>query len=277
MNTDPVEHNPAVQIGLENPWYTADQFVEQYQDPAFRRTIDRRWRLWESFMNLWREGAESQGAESAIRILDAGCGDGINLLGFLNLLHKRRLPGKICGMDNNPLRVGRAFQKFREVGILHGNLLDAPFLDEQFDIVLCNAVLEHIKKDEEVLKELGRILKKKGILIVGVPNEGCTLARMRNHYFQPNISRSTDHVQFYTWPILLDKFVRAGLVPVMLARCSFFAPHAFLSRLMSRYAMGDRLLNLLGRTFPGQVAEFQVCLRRKDSVSGLSSLVEVLT
>ena len=44
-----------------------------------------------------------------------------------------------------------------------------PFNNESFDKVLCSEVLEHIKADKAALKEISRILKPGGILVMSVP------------------------------------------------------------------------------------------------------------
>ena len=44
-----------------------------------------------------------------------------------------------------------------------------PFEDNFFDFILCNHVLEHIVDDTKAMKELYRVLKRKGIAILQVP------------------------------------------------------------------------------------------------------------
>jgi SAM-dependent methyltransferase len=45
-----------------------------------------------------------------------------------------------------------------------------PFKAQYFDTIFLIEVLEHIKNDEAVITEIGRILKKKGTLIMSVPH-----------------------------------------------------------------------------------------------------------
>ena len=47
-----------------------------------------------------------------------------------------------------------------------------PFPDNEFDIVLCNQVLEHIKELFWMTSELARVCKLEGRLVLGVPNLG---------------------------------------------------------------------------------------------------------
>jgi len=44
-----------------------------------------------------------------------------------------------------------------------------PFADNHFDVVLCNHVLEHVRDDQQVMKEFFRVLKPGGWAILQVP------------------------------------------------------------------------------------------------------------
>ena len=49
------------------------------------------------------------------------------------------------------------------------DILDLPFADESFDVVICNHVLEHIEDDRKAMSELYRVMKKGGWGILQVP------------------------------------------------------------------------------------------------------------
>lgn len=49
------------------------------------------------------------------------------------------------------------------------NILNIPFPDNTFDLVLCNHVLEHIPSDLDAMRELRRVLKVGGQAILQVP------------------------------------------------------------------------------------------------------------
>jgi SAM-dependent methyltransferase len=53
--------------------------------------------------------------------------------------------------------------------VVIGPLEAMPFADESFDSVLCNAVLEHVRDAELAIRELGRVVRKGGHLVVAVP------------------------------------------------------------------------------------------------------------
>lgn len=50
-----------------------------------------------------------------------------------------------------------------------GSALDVPFRSCSFDIVICTQVLEHVPRPEQLFREVGRILKPGGSLILTVP------------------------------------------------------------------------------------------------------------
>jgi SAM-dependent methyltransferase len=95
------------------------------------------------------------------RVLDAGCGTGRTM----DELHGY---GEVHGFDLNPLGVEHAR------GRGHGDvrvarLEEIPYPDESFDLVTCLDVLEHTPDDLVSLRELRRITKPGGWLVVTVP------------------------------------------------------------------------------------------------------------
>jgi SAM-dependent methyltransferase len=51
------------------------------------------------------------------------------------------------------------------------DICNLPFKDEEFDVILCNHVLEHIPDDTKAMQELYRILKKGGMAILQIPQD----------------------------------------------------------------------------------------------------------
>ncbi|WP_136479992.1 class I SAM-dependent methyltransferase [Cognatitamlana onchidii] len=51
------------------------------------------------------------------------------------------------------------------------DICELPFSDNEFDVVLCNHVLEHIPNDNQAMKELYRVLKPGGMGIFQIPQD----------------------------------------------------------------------------------------------------------
>jgi len=52
-----------------------------------------------------------------------------------------------------------------------GSVLDLPFADGCFDVVLSTEVIEHTSNPRRGIEEMHRVLKKKGVLVLTVPNK----------------------------------------------------------------------------------------------------------
>lgn len=95
------------------------------------------------------------------KILDVGCGTGL-------LLKELEGIGKVHGIDNSSLAV--SFCKTRGISdVKQGDATNIPFDDCAFDIVLALDILEHVKDDYSALKEIRRVVKKQGVIIIFVP------------------------------------------------------------------------------------------------------------
>ena len=243
------QHQPAVEIAAGNPWYLADQFRAQLGSRGRRRVIEDRWEVFAQMIGEWRGDRRHDGALST---LDAGCGDGINLVGLREVARRVGVTMSITGIDYNPVRLDRARNVAPEAHFNQASLYALPFGDASFDLVLCNHVIEHVPESGRALGELFRVVRPGGLLIVGVPNEGCAMARLRNHVVQPSIARDTDHVNFFTEASLADAITRAGFGVRRVARETFFFPHSYLNAALNEVAAGHWLMAALRRIFPSQ-------------------------
>ncbi len=102
-------------------------------------------------------------------VLDAGSGTGIVTLGFQDAGFR---PRKTIAFDlsGNSLKIAREqFQKEKKIDesniqCVQGNVLELPFDDDTFELVLTCGVLEYVSLDAG-LKELSRVLKPGGKLV----------------------------------------------------------------------------------------------------------------
>lgn len=105
------------------------------------------------------------------RFLDIGCGEG-NLV-----LRAKSKFGEVWGVDVSSVRVEKAKKRLNDylnqekIHFILGDVDEGlPFDDLFFDAVSCVAVLEHVFYPPALIKEIYRVLKWRGELIVEVPN-----------------------------------------------------------------------------------------------------------
>ena len=96
-------------------------------------------------------------------ILDAGCGPGGTSARFKAL-------GPVVGLDLAPEALNLARRHGLE-GLVRGSITALPFADESFDLVLSFDVIYHlwVGDDRLALRELARVLKPGGYLLIRVP------------------------------------------------------------------------------------------------------------
>jgi SAM-dependent methyltransferase len=94
-------------------------------------------------------------------ILDAGCGSGRNVVEMAPF-------GEVTGLESSPISLEVA--RSRGGGkIVEGSIETMPFRDGSFDLATCLDVIEHIEEDGSALRELRRVVRSGGFLLVTVP------------------------------------------------------------------------------------------------------------
>lgn len=170
-----------------------------------------------------------------INVLDVGCGEGqlalvlkkngFNVFGVDKYSFNRRINTQ--GQD-----VGPCLKKFLKDNEIEIKEIDVekdkiPYTDSLFDLVICNAVIEHLHNSPEpLMKEMKRVLKPGGYLIVNVPNYASLDNRIDallgkshhesidNFYFHkrclPGNNDFIGHVRLYTIAELKQIFLWEG-------------------------------------------------------------------
>lgn len=145
------------------------------------------------------------------RAVDLGCGTGI-LLHPLAQRYRR-----VVGIDLSPEML-HGYERERQpagatVDLLCGDMTSLPFADASFDVVLCRSALHHMDDEVAVLKEMGRILKPGGSLVVGEPANDFPLFRLARWWVRRRPSFGKIHTidRAYTRRQLRDLLAQAGL------------------------------------------------------------------
>jgi SAM-dependent methyltransferase len=122
----------------------------------YHRTLDPSWDYYPTYLaKLTAVRRYLDGLPRTMRVLDAGCGEGVLVDEYADRLD-------IVGLDAN----------YASDRVTHGSLTALPFPDASFDRALCLDVLEHLAYEEQprALAEIFRVLRPGGELLVSVPN-----------------------------------------------------------------------------------------------------------
>ena len=98
-------------------------------------------------------------------ILDAGCGEGF----ALERLKEKKIGKTLLGIDssNRALKTGRLIHP--DIFFKKGDIYQLDFADNNFDLVICLEVLEHLPYPKKALDEILRVSKR--YCLISVPHE----------------------------------------------------------------------------------------------------------
>jgi SAM-dependent methyltransferase len=155
------------------------------------------------------------------RVIDVGCGTG------RHVVEASRRPCYVVGVDRDPkeLRLCKGYLYClicdggmrAKANLLVGEGNRLPFAGGSFDRVICMEMLEHVPDDGVVARELARVLRPGGTMVVSVPDHIVETVYWRVAPWR-GISLS-EHVRIYDRR-RLDALLRGeGLVPYACRRC----------------------------------------------------------
>lgn len=151
------------------------------------------------------------------RILDVGCGTGANLKMLATC-------GRAEGVDISPQAVEFCRQRGLD-SVKLGAIEHLPYENDSFELVTALDVIEHLDDDVAGLREMRRVLRRNGRLLLFVP------AFMFLWGVQDDVS---NHRRRYTLPQLLSAVKEAGfsVESASYANISFFLPVLVVRSLM---------------------------------------------
>lgn len=113
---------------------------------------------------------------SSCRVLDIGCGDGINAFEFAKRAKGKGVLFDYCGIDVDPKGLQKAKQMAKTLGLedhlefLSVNAQEIASLSvEPSDFVVLADVLEHVETPQTLLKNVRPMLSDNGVCLVSVP------------------------------------------------------------------------------------------------------------
>ena len=187
------------------------------------------------------------GSLQGCSILDVGCGDGT-----LALLDVDNGAARVTGCDPDPRMIAKARAKAAGrdacVEFLVAQSQALPFPDSSFDIVTCIAVLTFVGDADIAVREMARVLRPGGRLLIGDLGRWSLWAARRRirGWFGANQWRTA---RFRTATELVALMEQAGLSVGLIRGSIFFPPWTALARLMAPFDACLGEVTTLGAAF----------------------------
>ncbi|MCC6586187.1 MAG: class I SAM-dependent methyltransferase [Bryobacterales bacterium] len=143
---------------------------------------------------------------SAKKVLDVGCGNG-----YLGAILAER-GYEVVGIE----RPGGWTSIPSNVRLIEADLDEGlPAVDEKFDSIICADILEHVRRPEELLRQLAALLAPDGVIVASLPNSGNIYFRLvvLSGRFPKEDKGLFDrtHIHFHTFDSWQGLFEEAGL------------------------------------------------------------------
>ena len=161
--------------GAKSPFYGYSRYLEEKE--CIKDTFNKRLKI---INKLSRKG----------RLLDIGCALGF----FLELARDN-------GWDVQGLEISRYAYNYAKnmlkLPVMNKTLEKSRFKSNSFDVVTMFDVIEHLSDPKFTLKEIRRILKPNGLLVITTPNIGSITARILWKNWE-EVRRVREHIYFFS-------------------------------------------------------------------------------
>lgn len=194
---EPLQVVRCQQCGLVymNPRFTPGEHREKFVGSSFYEAYlpraERMMALYPATYEMFERTLGRRGS-----VLEVGCATG-------HFIHVgQQLGWRAAGIEVSPVLAQYASDTFGLDVRVAGQVQDAGFDKDEFDVVYIGHVLEHLHDPRDALQQIGSLLAEDGLLVVQVPNEFEDLLYL---LFRPWIrgrferdGLPTDHLYFYT-------------------------------------------------------------------------------
>lgn len=185
-----------------NPRLCSDIIIDSYaqgEDETFVEQDNMRIRTFTAALR-WLKRKYRIPFSQETKVLDIGCAGGA----FLRAARSFGLSA--IGIEPSQWLSNYARTK-HDLDVRTGTLLDHHFSDTSFDIVTLWDVIEHVPDPSVELKEVYRILKPKGLLVVNYPDFGSLAAKILRKKWPFLLSV---HLVYYTRRTIRRQLAKAG-------------------------------------------------------------------
>ncbi len=134
-------------------------------------------------------------------VLNVGCGSSV----------VSRAHPHLIGLDISLPKL--LYMRKYTIPLIQATIYNLPFKDRIFDGVICSEVIEHIPRGINWIKELKRIIKPKGYLILGTPDYGRPYWPMIERIYQLVVpgGYAKEHISPYNFAKLKEMFLKENI------------------------------------------------------------------
>lgn len=197
----------------------------------------------------------SSGETSETRLVEFGCGDG-----FLVEQVTAAFPEtEVHAIDISHTALERARRRAPDSRLIQSDALTTPLAAQAFDIALCSEVLEHVPDDSGLLREILRVLRPGGYLVLTTPNLFTARNLLRKLIGREPKIEIFEHLREYSYPEIVTGIETAGFCILRFLSIGFYIPKMhwiFRSRRLSG------LVFLLARVWPTRGRDFMFLGRK---------------
>ena len=164
------------------------------KNPLKRKMVERLNKKIVGYVQQICEQIREKDKDKVVKILDAGCGEGF----ITDLLARNVENVELIGLEYTREAIDIAKAANQEISFVQGDIYAIPFEKNEFDLVLCTEVLEHLERPDRALRELTRVASH--TILLTVPSEPWFC--MGNLLTLKNVSRfgnPIDHIHHWTY------------------------------------------------------------------------------
>ena len=187
------------------------KFYDTYWSDSSKNIIDKELHK-KDFNYKWPVIKRLIPKESGITILDFGCGNGV----FIKHMREINPRAKFIGIDVSRIAIEKAKRTVPDAKfyvVEDGNIF--PIRNSQVDFILASDVIEHVYNTETTFRELARVLKHHGKILMTTPYHGLIKNILISIIdFDLIFNPEGPHVRFYTKKSLLRSLKKVKLKAV---------------------------------------------------------------
>jgi 2-polyprenyl-3-methyl-5-hydroxy-6-metoxy-1,4-benzoquinol methylase len=111
------------------------------------------------------------------KVLELGIGEGDDFFRLIDIAKQEHLKINFIGIDKDKNNIDfvnyrqKARREREDVWVILSDINNLPFTKNIFDIIICSEVIEHLSQPSMIIRNMLKLLKNKGLLLISTPNK----------------------------------------------------------------------------------------------------------